>query len=152
MIIDKIENWKKYEKLHPAFSEVFRTLEKLTAASPCEKTPIDGERAFINLSSYVNRPAEQCAFEVHRKYIDIQYVVKGHEHIDFCPAAELEITDDRMDSGDIAFYAAPEGFSTADLKEGFFAVIFPLEAHRPMVAPNGSGVETVKAVAKILSE
>ena len=41
-------------------------------------------------------------------------------------------------------------FSRADLTEGIFVVIFPGEAHKPCIAPDGKGVKVKKAVAKII--
>lgn len=150
MIIDNIANASKYASVHPAFAPVFEALKTFSAASPEGKTVIDGDSAFINFSSYLNKDVSECRFESHKKYIDVQYVAAGHERIDVCPAAGLAFTENRLDEGDIAFYEDPDSFSSADLLPGFFVVLFPGEAHRPLVAPDGVPVKTSKAVAKIL--
>ena len=150
MVIDRIENAEKYVSLHPPFGKVFEALKKLTADSPAGRTEVDGDSAFVNFSSYENKDVSDCKFESHKKYIDIQYVVKGHEHIDVCAADALVCTDDRLDSGDIAFYENTDCFSTADLSDGWFVILYPGEAHRPLVAPDGKPVFTAKAVGKII--
>ena len=149
MIIDKINEAYKYYNVHPEFKAVFECLAALNADSDEHRYDIDGDMAFVNLSSYVNKPVSECKFESHAKYADIQFVVTGHEFIDVCPAEGLAFTENRLDEGDIAFYADPESFSRADLTAGTFVVLFPGEAHRPLVAPDGKGVKTKKAVAKI---
>lgn len=149
MIIDKIENANRYYSLHPDFESVFEGLKKLTAQSDKVRYEVNGDKAFYNLSEYENKPAGECKFESHRVYTDIQYVVAGHEHIDVADAGELKVTEDFSDGGDCAFYADTAEFHVADLRAGEFVILFPGEAHRPLVAPNGVPVKTVKAVAKI---
>lgn len=152
MVIDKIKNAAKYYSLHPKFKAVFEELAALTADSEKTRYEIDGENAFFSVSEYENKSVSECKFESHRKYIDIQYVVTGHEHIDVEDADGLEVTEPFSANGDIAFYADTEKFSTADLADGDFVILFPGEAHRPLVAPNGLPVRTVKAVAKIAAD
>lgn len=149
MIIDQIENAEKYYGVHPEFKAVFEVLTSLREDSEEKRRDVNGDTAFVNLSSYVNKPVGECKFEAHARYADIQYVIAGHEYIDVCPAAGLAVTDDRLADGDIAFYADPETFTRADLTPGTFAVLFPGEAHRPLVAPDDKGIQTKKAVAKI---
>lgn len=150
MVIDNIRNAEKYTYLHPAFRAVFEELKKYTAGTKQERLTLDGDKVFINYSSYVNKNADECRFESHDKYIDIQFVVKGREFIDVCDTDGLAFTENRLAEGDIAFYETPDKYSTADLGEGDFVILFPGEAHRPLVAPNGVPTETFKAVAKIL--
>lgn len=150
MVIDSIKNASKYYSLHPEFKAVFEGLAALSENSDKKRYDVDGEKAFYNFSEYTNKPVDECKFEAHRRYIDIQYVVSGHEHIDVCDAERLEVTEDFEDGGDIAFYGDTADFNVADLHAGDFVILFPGEAHRPLVAPNAKPVKTAKAVAKIL--
>lgn len=150
MIIDKISEAHKYYNVHPFFREAFETLGKIDNNVPDEKIIIDSDKAFINPATYTNKNVSECKFENHRKYIDIQFIIDGHEYIDVTDADDTKITEDNMEKGDIAFYKAPDTFTRADLTKGYFAVLFPGEAHRPGVAPDGKGIKTRKAVAKIL--
>ncbi len=149
MIIDSIKNAHKYYDLHPSFKEAFEALSKIDDSTPDERITVDGENIFINLGEYVNKNIDECLFESHKKYIDIQYVLKGEEYIDICDEKILEVTNDRLETDDIAFFGNTDKFSRADLTEGIFVVIFPGEAHKPMIAPDGKGIKTRKAVAKI---
>ena len=149
MIIDSIKYAEYYSSLHPEFKAVFAALSQMTEQT-AGRTEIDGEKAFINVSSYTNKPVEECKFESHKKYIDIQYIISGEERIDLADSSELVCCDDRLDEGDIAFFENTDKFDTALLTPGRYVVIFPGEAHRPCVAPDGKGVKVVKAVAKIL--
>ena len=150
MIIDSIKNAKKYYCVHPSFEKAFEALAAIDESTPNERITVDGDNIFINLSEYVNKNVEDCLFESHKKYIDIQYVVTGEEYIDLCDQDILKATDDRLDTDDIAFFENTDKFSRADLTEGIFVVIFPGEAHKPCIAPDGKGVKVKKAVAKII--
>lgn len=150
MIIDSIKNASKYYDVHPSFREAFDALAKIVNDTPDERITVDGDNIFINLSTYTNKNVSECLFESHKKYIDIQYVITGAELIDVCETDTLKATDDRLDTDDIAFYENSDIFSTAYLTDGIFVVLFPGEAHRPCVAPDGKGIKTKKAVAKII--
>lgn len=150
MIIDSIKNASKYYCVHPSFEATFKALEEIDESTEKGRITVDGDNIFINLSDYTNKPVEDCAYESHRKYIDIQYVVTGREFIDLCDINTLEAYDDRLETDDIAFFKSGNAFSRADLTEGMFVVIFPDEAHRPCVAPDNKGVMVRKAVAKII--
>lgn len=150
MIIDNIKNYAKYTGGNSFLAGAFKALSALDENSENRRYDIDADKAFINLSEYVNKNESECAFEVHGKYTDIQCVISGHEYIDVCAAEELNITDNRLDESDIAFCEAPQTFTRADLKPGDFVVLFPGEAHRPLVAPDGKGIKTKKAVVKII--
>ena len=150
MIIDSIKNAKKYYSVHPSFKAAFEALEKIDENTPCERITVDGDNIFINMAEYVNKNVDECLYESHKKYIDIQYVVSGEEYIDLCDQDILEFTDNRLDTDDIAFFKDTDKFSRADLTEGTFVVIFPGEAHKPCIAPDGKGVKVRKAVAKII--
>lgn len=150
MIIDSIKNAKKYYCVHPSFGKAFEALAAIDENTPNERITVDGDNIFINLGEYVNKNVDECLFESHKKYIDIQYVVSGEEYIDLCDQEILTATDDRLDTDDIAFFENTDKFSRADLTEGIFVVIFPGEAHKPCIAPDGKGVKVRKAVAKII--
>ncbi len=149
MIIDSIKNAHKYYSVHPSFKKAFEALAEIDDNTPDERITVDGDNIFINLGEYVNKNIDECLYESHKKYIDIQYVLKGEEYIDICDEKILKVTNDRLDTDDIAFFENTEKFSRADLAEGIFVVIFPGEAHKPMIAPDGKGIKTRKAVAKI---
>lgn len=150
MIIDSIANCEKYYSVHPSLKKAFEALAAIDGNVPDERIVVDGDNIFINLSTYTNKNVDECLFESHKKYIDIQYVIDGSEKIDVCDTKTVKATDDRLDSDDIAFYENTSVFTDVYLTAGMFVVLFPGEAHRPCVAPDGKGVKVRKAVAKII--
>ncbi|MBQ6897833.1 MAG: YhcH/YjgK/YiaL family protein, partial [Clostridia bacterium] len=104
MIIDSLKNAKKYFSVHPSFEKAFEALAAIDDSTPNERITVDGDNIFINLGEYTNKNVNDCPFESHKKYIDIQYMVWGEEYIDVCDQDSLEFTDNRLDTDDIAFF------------------------------------------------
>ena len=48
---------------------------------------IDGDNLYAPVSEYLTKNEEDARFEVHQKYIDIQYVIKGVELMNIAPVS-----------------------------------------------------------------
>lgn len=111
------------------------------------RNEIDGDVLFVNACSYDTRALENCRFEAHRRYIDVQMVLEGQERIDvqFVDALEAEPFDEEADNMFLDGAAA----ASVVMTPGTFVACFPEDAHKPGIAVNGS--EPVKkAVFKVL--
>ena len=113
--------------------------------------PIEGDRSFAMLQRYDTKPVADCRPEAHRKYIDIQYIVKVGECLGWCPVSPDLVTVDPYDEQkDVVFYQKLVPDSNLVLSEGVFAVLFPLDVHRPCAALEGQEASAVtKIVVKI---
>ena len=91
---------------------------------------------------------ERSRLEAHRRYIDIQLTIEGHEEIGWKPLADCARPDGQFDEArDVGFFSdRPE--SWLSLPAGHFAIFFPDDAHAPL---GGSGM-LVKAIMKIAVE
>ena len=79
----------KYDYLSEKFAKAYHFLrtEDLEAL-PVGITQIDGNEVFANVQEYTTMPWDECAFEAHDRYFDIQYVVYGREmfgYVKFIP-------------------------------------------------------------------
>lgn len=132
MIYDKISNIEAYRGIHPV---VFKGLEILrdTDFSVLEDTRyyIDGEDLFFFLTSYETQPVNSTP-EAHIKYIDIQCLISGKEHMNVGALEDMEEEVLPRPEGDIRFYRGPT--DTVTLCPGKFAVLFPGDAHAPNIA------------------
>jgi YhcH/YjgK/YiaL family protein len=118
------------------------------AALPLGRTDIDGDNVFVMMSEGETRPPEQVRFEAHRRYIDIQLVVRGQEAIGVAPVAGLVTAEPYDAAKDIEFFATPRESATLALRAGDFAVFAPGDAHRPSLHLDGPHVSR-KAVVKV---
>ena len=59
--------------------EYLRTTDM--AAAALGRHDIDGDRLFALVQEYKTRPAADCVWEAHRRYVDVQYIVRGAERM-----------------------------------------------------------------------
>ena len=137
MVVVKIEDLIRYSSLNPLFSKAFDWL-KTTDLTKTEtgKVVIDGQYLFANVQKYDTKSVEEAAFEQHRKYIDIQVVVSGAERMDIADAANLTVKDPYNAEKDMQKFTGDYAQSVA-LTPGYACILFPEDAHRPCVHPDG---------------
>lgn len=113
---------------------------------PKGKYPIDGENVFASVTEDSTKSLENTRWESHRKYADIQYVIKGEEKIGVCPVSKVTVTQAYDEKSDVAHYA---GIGTQYLaRPGTFYIFFPPQAHRPNITTGGNRVDK-KLVIKV---
>lgn len=97
--------------------------------------PIDGDKLILQIQEPVTAPKETRRPEIHRNYIDVQYMVHGHEYIGCYPdKRDGEVLEDRLDTeDDILFYQENDKAEEIMLPmtDGCYAVFFPEDVHRP---------------------
>lgn len=149
MIVDKIENVKLYYPVLEGLKEAGEFVSEFYKnPSEAGKYEIDGERIFANVQSYMTKSREGAQFESHRKYVDLQAVIKGREIISWAPVDGLTTESESFSKGgDIAFYSG-DTVMDAVLPEGYFALLFPDDAHMPCLSAPDSE-EVTKIVVKI---
>ncbi|MFR8010751.1 MAG: YhcH/YjgK/YiaL family protein [Clostridia bacterium] len=108
--------------------------------------PIDGDNLILNINEYETSPVEERTWEAHRRYLDLQLMVCGHERID-CGFIANMASSSYVEQCDIL---PLEGEPTGQLclAPGDFVVCYPNDAHRAGIQVQGA--EPVKkAVFKI---
>jgi biofilm protein TabA len=146
MIIDAGSLYGRYTSLHPLFDRAFRFLadSDLRTLAP-GRLAIDGDRLYVSIDHTQGRGREAARLEAHRRYIDIQYTIEGHEEIGWLPLAECGPPREGFDEArDVAFFDRRPGTWLA-VPEGTFAVFFPEDAHAPLA---GRGA-VKKAIVKV---
>lgn len=148
MILDTLARAAAYGAVHPRFAAAFAFLRRADLPLlPDGRHAIEGDRVFALVSRYATRAASGALrWETHGEYIDIQFMVAGHEVIGWSPVAELRNSEPYDAARDVAFHAGEGGRFV--LGEGQFAVFFPEDAHAPGLAA-GSAQEVMKVVVKV---
>ncbi len=133
MIADKIENWERYFK-GDAWKKAFEFLQTLEPDAEPGKYEIDGSKIFAIVSAYETKQLEDCKFEAHRDYVDIQVLLDGFEFIEWMPVDELETTVEYSAETDCEFFEYPDFFGGNSLLcPGLFAVYYPEDGHMPQI-------------------
>lgn len=133
MILDTLENSDRYVALHPLFPAAFRYLRRNDLATlPVGRIEIDGERLFALPQEPDGRGREGARLEAHRKYIDIQVTVSGHEEIGWKALEDCKtVTEPYRDDKDIMFFGdLPDSWTR--VKAGQFVIYWPGDAHAPL--------------------
>ncbi len=146
-LTDQKEFAKQYQANKATWDKSFEfmknnDLEKMAPG----KYPIDGENAFASITEIVDKPFEKTAWESHKKYIDLQYIISGSEKIGVAPSAIATVINPYNAEKDVANYKIDDAvFDVASPK--VFYLFFPENAHRPNIKVNEEKVK--KLVIKI---
>ena len=130
MIIDKLENICYYtfrnRKINKAMKFLLNTDFRNKESGKYE---IKGDELFYYVSNYKTNTVSETDPELHKKYIDIQYLAEGTERIGYAPYSRQKAFKKYKAANDIAFYKSKMSYMT--LTKGMFAIINTLELHQP---------------------
>lgn len=146
---DNIKNAKNYYHLGERFQKGFEYLLNTDMAKLVNgKYEIDGEDIFVSVQDYTSKLPEECKFEAHKKYADIQYIIKGCEKLGYGDAKDFKPSTFYDDKNDIIFFENKEGASYIEAQEGDFVIFMPEDAHMPCIAADIPSY-VKKAVVKV---
>lgn len=135
------------EKLQDKTSSEYNSLKNIELDN-CNKIILD-ENCFVLEQSYISKNKEDCFFESHKKYIDIQYIFEGEEIMEVENIDNLLVTTPYKEDLDFAKYAQSEDSSSLKIRENELAIFYPQDAHMPCIKIN-ENKKVIKAVFKIL--
>ena len=142
MILCPWKDIKKYAPLLPGIEEAFDAVNALESYEPQTCSLSDGNRFMVNVGTTI---APDVA-EAHRKYMDVQYIVKGKEVMGWADLADCQPATEFSEEKDIGMYSGDFNFIT--INEGMCYVVFPEDVHMPgrhLDVPN----DFVKVVVKL---
>ena len=134
--VDKVEFAKQYTANKAAWDKAFAyfrdtNLEEL----PVGKHPIDADNVFAAVTDNPTKEYANTTWESHRKYIDMQCVVRGAEKIGQAPLASATVTKPYDEARDVANYSV-EG-PLLEARPGTIYLFFPQDVHRPNIKVEG---------------
>jgi YhcH/YjgK/YiaL family protein len=147
MFIDQLANPAVDAALTPPLQRALAYLRTTDVATvPPGRYELDGDRLVAMVQEYTTKPAADCKWEAHRKYIDVQYVVHGIErmgYVDIAATREIEKYDPERD---VAFFEPGHNYVT--VPAGTFTVFWPHDVHAPQCAVDAL-VSVRKVVVKV---
>jgi len=143
MIIDKVENLNLYASLSKRLAKgIDYIINSDFSGIELGTYNIDGDDVFAMVQEYETKKIEKCKLEGHVKYIDIQYIIEGEEHIGLTSKTNQEL-EERNDEDDYAFYKGESTLFKFD--PSVFGIFFPDDLHMPCV-----GLNQISKVRKIV--
>jgi biofilm protein TabA len=145
MILDKLTNIETYRGINGNMDlAIDFIIRNNTEALPLGRHPIHGNNAFVTIMA--TELGHNDTWEKHRKYIDIQIALAQGESIAWTPAdCILDFAPYDEAKGDIQLSPDTREGLVCPIPQGWFAIYFPSDAHRPGI---GQG-STRKAVVKV---
>lgn len=145
--VNAIEFYKQYHANKAVWDKVILFIkEKNLDSLSVGKYPIDGENAYASVTQGPSKDLEKAGWESHKKYIDLQYVIKGKEQIGVAAVSSATVTKPYDEAKDGAAYTAEGTYYTAE--PGTFFLFFAQDAHRPNIKVAGYDI-VKKLVIKI---
>ena len=129
MIKDNIDNAKTYYNISNNLREGFEWIKNNDLKNMPDGRYEISDRIYANLQSYTTK--NDAPYEAHRKYIDIQYMVKGEELSGITNYSNCSVTEEYNSEKDIEFLKCNIKEEFCKISEGEFFVFFPHDAHKP---------------------
>ncbi len=157
MILDTHQRSDLYRGVHPGVGAALAWVRSLgmdgLAALGDGRHELPGGEAFATVNRYTVRGPEAVVWEAHRRYIDVQVMVRGRERVGWVPLSAGPAVKSAYEAErDAAFYDLPDDGSGFVFEAGQLAVFFPEDVHAPGLrapGPAGGDGQVLKVVVKV---
>ncbi len=109
---------------------------------------IQGRDMYAQVFDAQTEPLTDRHPEVHEKYLDVQFLVKGREKLGFTKDTGNYSVLECFDERDLIFYKEVENEGFVESRPGNICVFFPSDVHRPQVV-SGEAMTVRKVVVKV---
>lgn len=133
MILDTIGKLKRYAPIHSGIPAVIENINKTNfGLLSTGKYEIIKEKLYLTVDTADGKGISGARLEVHKKFIDIHYVISGIDNVGWKSVFNCQNPQNRFDElRDIQFFSdTPETW--INIKEGMFVLLFPTDAHAPL--------------------
>lgn len=154
--LEIVKSQANQEKFAVAFEYLERLVDKNSiehkrlmncSLDSCKKVELD-DGNFALEQVYNAKERDECFFESHRKYIDIQFILSGEEIIEVSNSNLLVVSLAYNEQADLIKYEDIKQASSIVLKAGDAAIFYPQDAHMPCIKATDE-LKVVKAVVKV---
>ena len=151
MIVGKLSEVMHQCASSPSMQKAFDFLRELQDNDFSDgKVEIDGTNVYAIFQSFPSTPVSGALkFEVHRRYIDIQYLVDGKELMGWAHSDKMMTTIPYNADKDALYGVVPlESVTYIRYSAGQAVILYPSDAHSPGLA-DGISEAIKKVVVKI---
>lgn len=150
--VDKTEFEKRYNAHQLWWDKAFLFLKEnnLDSIKP-GKYPIDGDNVYAEVTEKESAAFDKSKWHSHRKYSDIQYIIKGKDRVGVAPVSSLTIAVPYDSTkGDSQSYSPDSKGKYYIATQRSFFIFFPTDSHRPFIKVNGYDT-TKRIIVKVHS-
>jgi len=148
---DNIKNANLYYDLSKFVEAGLKYLENTDFSSVENgKYEILGNDVYALVQDYSSKPKSEGKFEAHKKYIDIQYIIKGEEQMGCADVSDFTDATEYSEEKDIVFLEPKTDCNQEfiKVKENEFIIFYPQDAHMPSISVDNSAY-VKKVVVKV---
>ena len=148
MIYDEIKHAETYMGISANVDNALKFLSTIDVSKLSQgRNEIDRDNLFVMMSDYTTIDASSALYEAHKKYIDIQLLLKGKEIIRCYPKLLPSVLKPYDDEADVELYKINDGLDVV-LKPGVFVILMPEEVHAPKIT-GAEQSDVTKIVVKV---
>lgn len=141
MIYDTLNNYHLYKGINANLDIVIDFIQSHDLSKlPEGKTMIKENQVWVTRMSYQTKKQEDCRFEAHQLYGDVQIVLNGCEYMGYAPINEIILTDEYNSEKDI-IHGSGTPFTLCQLNNSMSAVFFAEDAHMAKINPTLENVD-----------
>ena len=150
MFIGKIDDVNE-TTYNPVIREVLDYLKTTDFSNMVEGSYHVNDKIVAKLQRYETRHETECKPESHNKFVDVQFVAEGEEMLGWCPISpDIIVTEPYNFAKDVTFYQKLIPESCVVLSARNFAILYPVDVHRPCCSIDDDDPSKVtKVVVKI---
>ena len=149
MIIDSIRNREKYYCLGEEYKAALDFCASVMEDGFKEGDfPLLDGRVVMKNRVLKTKSVEDCKWECHRKFVDVHFVVSGHEKIGYADAKNMEVLSENEEKDMVYLAGGADDGAHLPLEAGYFMITFTDDAHLPAIS-FGECESYEKVVAKI---
>jgi YhcH/YjgK/YiaL family protein len=130
MILDQLANGDIYRQLGPRYAAAFDYLRSSDFSTIADgRHQVIGDEVYAIVVSYATKPAEKGLWEAHRRYTDIQCMIRGTERMGVAPISTMRSDVAYDPEKDAEFFTGQGQFVT--FGESEFVLLLPHDVHKP---------------------
>lgn len=129
MIYDTLNNYHLYKGINKNLDTVIDYIQNHDLSKlPEGKTIIKENQAWVTRMSYQTKQQEDCRFEAHQLYGDVQIVLNGCEYMGYAPINEIMLSDEYNHEKDI-IHGTGTPLALCQLSGNMSAIFLAEDAH-----------------------
>jgi len=133
MILDHLDNWHLYAAMNGDLAKAFAFLRRDDLADlPDGRHEVDGEKLYAVVLRKEGLGRDGVTLEAHRRYLDIQFCLRGGDEIGWKPTSQCSGETRGFDEANDLELFSDKPDTWLSVKPGAFAIFFPSDAHAPM--------------------
>lgn len=150
MIKDNLEHLAYYNYLNPDIKKGLKYVRD-TNFDELEngRHEIEEGKIYANIQEYDTKPLDECKYEAHRQYVDIQFMIRGEEKMGTGNVDVFDEITQYDEEKDVIFLDLKSGkedqVRMLHVREREFAVFYPQDAHMPCIE-----VDSPNSVRKVI--